>query len=154
MFVSRVAVATTAQPPESLLSPRANGSGTAFGVERTSAAATKDEAVSDRPAHAMLDTGDPAAFSLSHPQTADKTPSASRSNGSDTPVSADAGLLSADAVPPTNQNILSADPSVQTDPNPLQRLRFQAQDRDLAFDQFYTGQGGLLYLLNVLNRIV
>jgi hypothetical protein len=60
--------------------------------------------------------------------------------------------LSTDAATRSNQDVPSANQSAQPDSKPLPRLRLQAQDHDLAFGQFHTGQGGLLYLLNVLNR--
>ncbi len=111
-------------------------------VDTATAAATADNETNDIAHHVTSAKNDPAVLSSS----------ASRSTGSDAAVGADASLLSADAVTANAQDALAADLQPQPLPNPVSRLRFQAQDRDLAFDQVHTGQGGLLYLLNVLNR--
>ena len=164
MFVSRDAVrlndhakvaagtSPTQQPPQPLLQLRENVSVAAPPVDTGSAVATLHDEVSDLPSHATPDPGDPAATPPSRPPTGAKTPPFSRSTGTDTAVGADASLVSTDATTRSNQDITSANQTAQPDSKPLPRLRLQAQDRDLALDQFHTGQGGLLYLLNVLNR--
>jgi len=139
------------QPPPS--QPIRDASVAASTVDTATAAATAQDETNDFAYHATSGTGNPAARSPSRPPIANTSPSASRSTGTDAAVDADAGLLSVDTVTANAQDAPAADQSAQPDSNSLHnRLRCQAQDRDLAFDQFYTGQGGLLYLLNVLNR--
>ncbi|WP_319585464.1 hypothetical protein [uncultured Desulfobulbus sp.] len=133
------------QLPQPMLLLREDVSVAAAPVDTVSAAATLHDEVSDLLSHATPDPGDPATIPP-------KEPPVSRSTRTDTAVGADGSLLSTDAACRSNQNDPSANQSAQPIAKPLPRLRFQAQDHDLAFDQFHTGQGGLLYLLNVLNR--
>jgi hypothetical protein len=150
---AQVAVGTSPspQPPQPRLQLKEDASGVTSTVDTGKAVTLHDE-VCDLPSHATPDTGDPAVSPPSHPPTGAKTPPVSRSTGTNTAVGANASLLSTDAASRNNQDIPSAHQSTQPDSKPLHRLRLQAQDRDLAIDQFHTGQGGLLYLLNVLNR--
>jgi hypothetical protein len=137
----------TQQPPQPQprIQRREDATVAAPPVDTGSAATTLHEEVRDLSFHAMPDPGDPAVIPP-------KVAPVSRSTGSDTAVNADASLLSPDPATRSNQDVPSARQSAQSVANPLQRLRLQAQDRDLDLDQFHTGQGGLLYLLNVLNR--
>ena len=66
-------------------------------------------------------------------------------------VRLDAGAVSANPFSP-GQNTPHADSHAQPALRAGQMLLPPPQARDLAFDRFLTGQGGLLYLLNVLNR--
>lgn len=66
-------------------------------------------------------------------------------------VRLDADSVSADVFS-REQNTPQADSHAHPAPRPGQMLLPSPQARDLAFDRFLTGQGGLLYLLNVLNR--
>jgi hypothetical protein len=162
MFMSRDAVrhndhsddttvtSPTQQSPQPLLQLREKTSVAAPPVYTGSVIATLNDEVSDLPSHTTPDPGDPAATPPSRPPTGAKTPPFSRST--ETAVGADASLASTDATTRSNQDITSANQTAQPIAKPLLRLRLQAQDRDLASDQFHTDQGGLLYLLNVLNR--
>jgi hypothetical protein len=164
MFVSRdairrhdqpdatVGIAPPPQPSQSLLPSREDISDAASTGDAATAATTGHDQTSDLASHTTSDKNDPAAEPPSHPPTADAPSSASRSTDTETAVDTDTEQLTAGATTANAQGAPATDQSAQPDSNPLHRLHFQAQDRDPAFDRVHTGQGGLLYLLNVLNR--
>ena len=144
------AAGSVSQSPQPLLQPQEDAPSIA---DTANAAATINETPGDFPRQATPGKVDPTTMPPSPSPTAGKTRPEPRSFGAtpDTAAGAYARLLPVDETI-RHQGDPSADQPTLPVFNPSQRLRLQDQDLDLAFDQFHTRQGGVLYLLNILNR--